>query len=169
MRRYLKRRGATLPELMVVIGSFAFLLAGVVAMGVSSASEWGRGSTKLIADNDASLALQKLAKDARIGIRCYVNTDGTQLSVVLPVANAQGDFDRFTEDPAHVRYYLSSNTLYRQKGTGTPTVLADGINSVGFSVNGTQVQMTLRVRKQTGSRYGETTLKTQVTLRNEPV
>jgi hypothetical protein len=169
MKRFRFRRGATLPELMVVIGSFAFLLAGVIAMGVNSASEWGRGSTKLIADNDASIALQKLGREVRNGIRCYTNTSRDQLWVVMPVTNAQGDYDRFTESASHVRFYRSNGNLYRQVGSGTASVLAREVDSINFQVNGTQVEIQLRCRKEAGIRYGETTLETQVTLRNEPV
>jgi len=117
-------------------------------------------------DNSASLALQSLAEEARAGIRAYTNTSGTELTVVLPATNSQGDYNRFVEGSS-IRYYLSNGSLCRQVGTATPTVIGRRLTSSSFTVNGPQVRLRLSAQQRIGSRMEQTVLTTQVTLRNE--
>jgi hypothetical protein len=154
--------------MVVVTAVFCVLLAGLITMSVNAATEYAFGSTKLAADNSASLALQALARNVRDGVRASVDTTGTQLTVVFPAVNAQGDYDRFT-DGATCRYYLTGTTLYRQQGTATPSILGRNLASVRFSVNGSQVGLAMTSRQQSGPRSQQTVLSTQVTLRNEAI
>lgn len=160
------RRGTTITE--VVIASFVFLilLTGLVGMSMNALSQWSYGSSKLNADNDAVVAMQKLTTDVRSGTRALTSGSGSVLALVLPVINAQGDYDRFTEGST-VYYYVSSGKLWKL-ANGNATVIGKKINWVSFAVNGSQVQIRTNSRQQVGTKIGDTTLTTQVTLRNEP-
>jgi hypothetical protein len=162
-----RRRGATLPEVLTVSAMLVMLLSGVVTMGVNASTEWSNGSSKLIADNDASLALQALGRDVRDGIRASTDSTGSTLYVVLPYVNGQGDFDRFVDGDT-VQYYLSSGNLFRKQGTAGADLLAENVTGLVFSVDGSVVDIQLTSRKQMGTKTGVTTLNTQVMLRNEP-
>ncbi|HEU4752640.1 MAG TPA: hypothetical protein VFU47_05980 [Armatimonadota bacterium] len=150
--------------------SFVLLLSGLVAMGVTAGKQWAYGSSKLIADGDASMAIQKLANEIRDGKRIdtAASTSST-LVVVFPLKNATtGDYDRFTDGTTY-KYFLSGGNLVRQQGTNPTTVIARAVNTVSFTYSGNnQVQITLRTQKQMGTRTGVTTYVTQVSLRNEP-
>jgi hypothetical protein len=163
------RRGTTLLEVATVSLLFVTLLGGMVTMGINTAGQYSRDSSRMMADGDASLALQALSRDARNGIRASVNTGGTELTIVMPVVNAAGDYDRFVEG-ASVRYYLNTTTrkLFRQQGTNAARVLGSNITAVSFAVNGPQVQVTLTARQQHGSKAKQSVLKSQITLRNVP-
>lgn len=161
------RRGVTLAEVVVAAFVFLLMLSGLVGMGISALNQWSFGSSKVMADNDAVLAMQLLSSEIRNGIRASTDTSGGTLSVVLPAANSVGDYDRFTEGVT-VRYYVLNGKLMRQQGVATAAVLARKINSVKFAVNGAQVEVQTNSRQQYGTKIGDTTLKTQITLRNEP-
>jgi hypothetical protein len=136
-------------------------------MAVNAMNQWSFGSSKVMADNDAGLALQALSREIRGGVRASVDAGGGTLTVVMPYVNAQSDYDRF-RDGVTVRYYSQNGKLWRQSGVASATVLAKKINWVSFVVNGSQIQIRTNSTQQYGTRSGNTTLTTQVTLRNEP-
>ena len=166
MKRARMRRGATLPEALIVSSLLVILLTGMVTVSVDASGQWSRSTSKMMADNDASLTLQRLARDVRDGTTASVNTGGTELTVTLPQVNSEGDFDRYTPG-ASVRYYLSSGTLYRQQGTGAAQALGSKVTAVRFAVDGAEVGLQLTTRQQNGTKGKETTLSTQIALRNE--
>src|SRR5689334_5125103 len=117
-----RRRGTTLPEVVTVAFAFVLLLYGLVAMSVSAGNQWSYGSSQLMTDNDASLAIQRAAADMRDGISATTSNGGTQLAVQMPAVNDQGDYDRTTNGSVY-NYYVSSGKLYRQIGTNTAVQL----------------------------------------------
>jgi hypothetical protein len=165
-KRWKLRRGVSITEAVVASFVFMIMLAGLVGMGVNAMNQWSFGSSKVMADNDAILALQALSRDVRGGIRATVDANGTTLSVVMPAVNSQGDYDRFT-DGVTVNYYAQNGKLWRQSGVASATVLAKKINSATFAVSGSQIQIRTTSTQQYGTRSGNTTLTTQITLRNE--
>lgn len=165
--KFRNRRGISLPEVVVASLCFMLMLAGLVGMAINGLRQWSAGSSKIMADNDAVLAIQGLSNEIRSGIRAYTNDTGTTLTVVLPAVNAQGDYDRFNEGSS-VKYYVSNGNLYRQQDVASAKVMARKVNSVKFAVDGAQVQITTNSRQQYGTKVGDTTLKTQVTMRNQP-
>ena len=164
------RRGTSLAEVITATGLLTMLLGAMVALTVNASAEWTQGSSKMMADSDASMAMQTLAADARTGIRATISANAQELTVIVPVKNAQGDYDRFVEDPAGIRYFLSSGNLCRQKGAAAATILARRVNSVRFVMgsSNSQVNVTLTAQQRAGTRYQTTTYETQITLRNEP-
>jgi hypothetical protein len=110
--------------------------------------------------------MQRLTTEIRSGSRAYSGSGGGVLTLVMPSVNAQGDYDRFT-DGATVYYYASNGRLWRY-ANGSAAVIAKKINWVSFAVNGSLVQIRTNSRQQLGTKIGDTTLTTQVTLRNEP-
>jgi hypothetical protein len=165
-----RRRGSTVPEMVIVSVAFVLLLTGLVATGVNSAKEYAYGSSKLQADNNASLGLQELANEVRDGIRASVCTERDHLTVTFPVKNAAGDYDRYVDGQTFT-YGVYNGYLYRVSGgwayTSSSQVLSKGVESVRFAVNGTQVQIELVARKQVGNKTSSSTFRTQVTLRKE--
>jgi hypothetical protein len=158
------RRGATLIEGITAATCLSLMILGLATLTRNASYAWSFGSSKMMADNNASLALQQLAQEVRKGIRAYVDGTGTQLYVVFPQVNSQGDYVR-NKEGASVRYFLYSGTLYKADGT-VLTVLGKKITNFSFSVNGTQVGLTLSAKQQNGTQSGTTTLSTQVTMRN---
>lgn len=146
---------------------FAMSLTGLVSVGVTAGTQWSIGSSRMMADNNASLALQSCAQDVRNGLRATVSTNNKELTVVRPAVNLEGDFDRLRDGDV-IRYYLSNGMLYRQRGTRTPIVLGKKITGIRFAVDGSEIEIQLTAQQKNGNRVGETTLKTEVTLRNEP-
>lgn len=163
------RRGFNLVELIIASGILSFILAGLVATGIASSTQWAISKTKTSADNDASLALQRLTEEIRAGIKATVSSDSKSLSVVMPAVNSAGDYDRYTNG-ATWTFYQSNGKLYRKIGTGTATRLGSNITGVSFSLGaGTaQVIATVTSRQTQGSRYGETSYTTTISLRNDP-
>lgn len=160
------RRGITIPEVITSSVLFVLLLAGLLSIGVQASSQWSRGTSRVIVDDAASMAVQAIARDVRDGLSCTTNGDGAEVTVVMPLVNAQGDFDRFTDGVA-VRYYRSGTTLYRKPGEGTPQVLGKRISRVHFAVEDGRLVIELTTRQQLGARVEETQLATQISLRNE--
>src|SRR5205823_1352007 len=74
------RRGVTLVEILTVSALSLVLLTGLVATGLSAGGEYSRGAAKMQADNQASLALQKMTRELRGGIRATINSS-SDLSV----------------------------------------------------------------------------------------
>jgi hypothetical protein len=145
---------------------FAMSLTGLVSVGVTAGTQWSIGSSRMMADNNASLALQSCARDIRDGLRATVSTNGRELTVVMPAVNLEGDFDRLTDGDV-IRYYLSNGLLFRQRGTRTPIVLGKNLTALQFEVDRTKISIQLTTQQKNGNRVGETTLNTEVTLRNE--
>jgi len=151
---------------MIATLVFLLMLTGLIGMSSNALAQWSFGSSKVNADNDAVVAMQKLTTEIRSGTRAMATSNGSVLALVMPAVNAQGDYDRFTEG-ATIYYYVSSGKLWRLGG-GNATVIAKKINWVSFAVNGSQVQIKTNSRQQIGTKIGDTTLTTQVLLRNEP-
>lgn len=164
--RLKQRRGITITEVVIASFIFLILLIGLVGMSISALSQWSYGSSKVNADSDAMLAMQKLSTEIRSGTRAYVSSGGGTLTLIMPSVNAQGDYDRFTEG-ATVYYYASNGKLWRY-ANGSAATIAKKINWVSFAVNGSQVQIRTNSRQQYGTKIGDTTLTSQVELRNEP-
>ncbi len=168
-RPYSARRGASALEILSIAGVLLVVLGGLISLGTNSATEYALGASKIMADTDASLTLQKLVREVRDGISATVDSP-TSLTVVLPSVNAQGDYDRYTPGVS-VRYYLNNKTLYRQAGTADAVVLGRNIRNLVFSSESTpagpRLKVALTCRQQVGTRKKETVLSSAVTLRNE--
>lgn len=164
-RRGRCRRGMSLVEAVIASGLFMSMVAGLVALFVTSATAWSANSSQMMADSSASTALQLLAQEVRTGLRASTNSAGTQLTIIPPRVNTEGDYDRFVEGSPLV-YYVSGATLCRQTSSNVVTVLARRVNSATFRVQGTDVTIQITTRQQVGSKPKETTLTTHVSLRN---
>ena len=163
------RRGFNLVEIIIASGMMIFILAGLVATGVASGNQWAINKTKTSADNDASLALQRLTEEVRAGIKASVSSDSKTLTVTMPAVNSAGDYDRYTNG-ATWTFYVSNKKLYRKIGTGTAVRLGKNITGISFALGaGTaQVIATVTSRQTQGSRYGLTSYTSTISLRNDP-
>ncbi len=164
-----RRRGFNLVEVVIAAGLMLFVLAGIIATGIASTTQWAVSKTKTSADNDASLALQRLTEEVRTGIKATVSSDSKTLTITMPAVNSAGDYDRYTNG-ASWQFYQSNGNLYRKIGTGTAVRLGKNITSVSFALgSGTaQVIATVTSRQTQGNRYGETSYTTTISLRNDP-
>lgn len=160
------RRGATLIEILVVSALFLTLLSSLLTMGMTATTGYSANSSKMMADDNASLALQRMTQEIRSGLRVTVDANAEGVTVVMPRVNSEGDYDRFS-DGIQVRYYLEGGRLYRKQGLGTPTIAGRNVSAARFSMEGTQLDIELTCSQKIGTRQGTTTLATEVTLRNE--
>jgi hypothetical protein len=159
------RRGSSVTEVILMSGIMFLMLAALVTLSINIGRQWASGSSKMMSDGSASLALQTVAQEIRDGIRASVS--GGTLTVVMPYVNAQGDYDRYT-DGTSVQYYLSGGKLYRQRGSATPSVVSTRVTAVAFTVNGEQVTLQMTAKRTSGTKTSTSTYRTQVTLRNLP-
>ena len=118
-------RGAfTLPEMMVVIAIFSFLVGALVATQIFGMRMQRMAETKLSATATARKALNQMRNEIRSGKVLYVGsgssnsfaaiTNGQQIGNALQI--------RSTQNPTpYIRYYLdtNSNTLNRVTDTST--------------------------------------------------
>lgn len=161
-------RGATLVEVMVVIG-IVTLICGVLLMLVNGTlGTWSSSASTAYADSSASIAVQKLARDIRDG--ASASLDGSTLVVVFPATLSDtGGNGETLYSPGAIgatrRYLLSNGNLIRRVG-GTDTILARGIHSLDFSATLGVVTVTLVAREQVGKSTTSKTSTTRVTLRN---
>jgi prepilin-type N-terminal cleavage/methylation domain-containing protein len=164
------RRGVTLIEILTVVTLFLVLMTGIFAIHSTVLGEYARGSAKMAADDETSLALQKMSREIRNGLRAFVQSP-TELRVRLPVLNAQGDYDRYTEGSL-LRFYLSNGKLYRQEDAAVSTVLVSGVSALTFTTettsSGLQYRVSLTCQQSSGNQSRQTTLNTTLCLRNEP-
>lgn len=163
------RRGFNLVEVIIAAGIMMFILAGVIATGIASTTQWAVNKTKTSADNDASLALQRLTEEVRTGIKAAVSSDSKTLTITMPAVNSAGDYDRYTNG-ASWSFYQSNGSLFRKIGTGTAVQLGKNITGATFALGSgsAQVVATITSRQTQGTRYGETSYVTTISLRNDP-
>lgn len=159
-------RGATLIEILIVSALLLVVLGGILSMGLTAATSYSLNGSKMMADDSASLALQRMSQEVRTGLRVTVDADAQGLTVVMPAVNGQGDYDRYY-DGALVRYYLHAGRLYRKEGTAEATVVGRHVSAGRFTLDGTQLGIHLTCAQQIGNRKGSTTLATEITLRNQ--
>lgn len=169
MRASRRRRGITMVEALTASGLLTVVMLGVVSLGINSGNAFSYGSARLASDNRGSIALQSLCQDLRSGSRASVDTSGSVLTITSASANSEGDYDRTASATQTTRYYVSGTTLYKQQGTSTPVRMAADIKAVGFRVDGSRVKITLTSRQQSGTKIGEASFNTEITLRNPPV
>ncbi len=162
-----RRRGATLPEIITTSGLFLLLLTGLIAMSIGASKGYSMDSSKMMADDSASVAVQSMAREIRAGLRMSLSSSSS-LSVVMPYVNEQGDYDR-TRDGDTIYYYLSSGKLYRKRNAENARAVARGITLLEFTKNGIELGIKITSRQQIGTRISTTTLASQVILRNEPL
>lgn len=152
-------------EVVMAASVFVLVLIGVAIIASSTITQWSRDSSKLVADNDASLAMQNLGRGIRDGISASVDNTGTVLSVVMPTINSSGDYDRYTPGLT-TQFYVSSGKLWSKIGTANAVQIGKNLKSVNFAVNGVQVTITVDSLQQFGTYSGETSFSTQIALRN---
>ena len=167
MNRFRTRRGATIPEVITVAILSVVLLTGMITMAVNASTEWSMGSSQVWADNDASMALQNLVRDAREGISLRIAAEGTELFVRMPALSGN-EYNRYALGP-EVRYYRDSmNRLVRQIGSGTPRVLGENVTRIRFvEVTNSAVAVQLTSTQRNGMHDRTSELNTQIALRNE--
>jgi hypothetical protein len=166
-RTHRLRRGFGAAEMVITAGLTMLLTITMVSVSMHASAGWSNGAGQMMADDTASVALQRVAGDVRAGVSATVSPNGSEMTVVMPSVNAAGDYDRLTSGDS-VRFYLSDGKLYRQ-GTLSGTLrLARNVQRVDFSRDGNELVIAIRARQQQGSTYRETRLVTKATLRNVP-
>ena len=164
-----ERRGATLPEVAIMAASFSILLAGLVTMGISAGSEWSRGSSRIMADNDASMAVQRIAQEMRDGASGTVSTDKLRVTVQMPYKDTTtGFYDRFRSGDTVTYYRDTTGNLYKQVNQNTPLLIGRNLRELSFDGGGEQVTIRLQTWSKTGTKESRTEYSTQVTFRNQP-
>jgi hypothetical protein len=163
------RRAFSVTEALTASTVLVFVLSGVFAVGIGSAREWASDTSRMVSDNDASLAIQTLSKDVQAGLSASVGTAGSSLTIVLPLVNAQGDYDRYLNgNTVTYTHDATAQLLYRRVNGGTAQAIARRVTSVQFALNGQRVTFILHSRKQVGPKVSTTVLTTEVYLRNTP-
>lgn len=185
--------GFTLIEMMVVIAIFSMIMAsifGVLAIGRSS---WYQGTTQIDTQQEARKAMDKIVRELRESGSQKITIGASQVTFQISTgvdANGQiiwGACTNWADNTNTVanyaiKYYLSSNKLYRSvlnsypsgSAVGTDTIMANNVLSLTFTGNGPPVTIvdlavvTQKTVLQGGSslRNLQFTLNSKATLRN---
>jgi type II secretory pathway pseudopilin PulG len=111
MRSVKRRRGFTLIEAVVVMGSMVCVTAAVAGIMISMTQCYDVTTTRVIMDTDVATAMQKIVTDVREARQASTLDNGTRLYIVLPVQNDDGTYDRSKPDTDGViQYYRSDST-----------------------------------------------------------
>lgn len=124
-----RRRGMTLIEMMIAALIMLWILATLAAFARLNSTIWQRGMLDNNSQGDAQQAIQSMAPDIRAA-RSVVGalSDASQVTLQLPLYDANGDLIIPLQDGDVVSYYLSNTT-------GTPgltggTILWKSVNGV---------------------------------------
>ena len=90
--RKIRRRGATLLEVMTASMLTLLVLGSVLAVMYSGMRSWVSGQGHIEAEMDGSQAIRRLAMELREAMAVTVASDGQSLTYRLPRRNASGAF-----------------------------------------------------------------------------
>lgn len=167
--------GFTLTELSIAMAIFSIVSAGLL-MGFTSLersytattaftvnhADQLRISDYLALDLRHALAVVPAQNDTSIYIPSYYATDG---AVQMPALDGKGGvYYGESGSSVKIRYYLSNGAIYRQKGTGTPIILAENVEGFVFDVTDTgkvvKTRITFNPRFASSGASSETTAAT---------
>jgi hypothetical protein len=90
--RFLRRKGATLVEVLTASTISVLVLAGAYAALLSGSWTWLRGSGALDANASAQRAVRKVASELRQAMSVTVDGNGLGLSYRMPVIDGNGNY-----------------------------------------------------------------------------
>ncbi|MBC7326709.1 hypothetical protein H5T87_01170 [bacterium] len=145
------RRGLTLPEALVV--SLIILLIVLSVLNIYILALRGRewGEKKASAEHKARIAMEWLLRDLRMAMDVSIPQDkGSTIIIYQPLTDSNGNIILpIIRDPIPITYYLTEDgNLVRQRDTET-RIIATGIESLSFSLEGTvdQIKVSLTARE----------------------
>lgn len=144
-------RGFSLTELMVTIFIFSILLGATYGVLSMSRTSYQTGDSQIVVQQEARKAMDKIVKEIR-------EASSVDISAPYP----------FTIWGNKIKYQVSGTQLERTVEGQLPTILANNILSVQFTLfGGNTVYVTLTAQKNTiFGRPLSATLNSQITLRN---
>lgn len=144
-------KGFSLIELMIVMLIFSILLGATYSVLSMSRASFQTGDIQLAVQQEARKAIDKVVKEVRE-------------SSSVDLANAYP----FTIWGEKIKYEVTNNQLLREVEGQLPSVLANDVSSIQFSLfGGDIVYITLVTQKNTVfGRSLSATLNSQITLRN---
>jgi hypothetical protein len=122
--RQASRRGYTLAELLVSMGTGAILLAGLTSSLYISTQTLTPDATATSESNRSSLAVRRVAADLRLALN-FTERTATAVTVTVPDRTGDGNVDT-------IRYSWSGgagNSLYYQFNSGQPVVVATNVQA----------------------------------------
>jgi prepilin-type N-terminal cleavage/methylation domain-containing protein len=173
MSKFRSSKGFTLIETLIAMSILCMIGVTFVALIMGSLRGWSSGAGQSYADTYATLAIQKLTQDIRVGMSAYVNSSN-QLVVSIPpiVTDANGEKHYDTNStPTIYTYYFYNGNLRRQIGSNSSTVFAKGISTDSgdnnsFSVTGGVVTVNIVTQEQVGTKKSKRCTTTKIVLRN---
>jgi prepilin-type N-terminal cleavage/methylation domain-containing protein len=148
MRLRRRTRGSTLMEVMAVVSILGMLAVVISTVWIGVLTSYDDVTTQTYTNTDAATVIQRMVTDVREANNVQTLDSNTHLKIFYPVQDANGDYDRHTQDPVHtVEYYRSDsngatngagNYLWRKETTAagqTKRVIARDINSILFQTD----------------------------------
>lgn len=144
-------RGFSLIELMITLLIFSILLGAIYSAMSMGRTSFQTGDIQIAVQQETRKAMDKLSKEIR-------EASSVNLTNAYP----------FTIWGENIKYEVNNNQLLREAQGQSPTVLANNVTSIQFSLfGGDMVYITLIAQKNTFlGRSLTATLNSQVTLRN---
>ncbi len=118
------RRGATLPEVMVVTIVLVVVLSSVSALYYGSLKLYRRGEPANSARREAAWTIQRMVSDIQQAMSCTIlNSEKTAVKMRIPArqwdASAQTNFNVINVDGTGAPYLVPGNWVYYYRGTST--------------------------------------------------
>ena len=183
LKKFARRAGWTLAELMVAMSISTMLSAGLITAIISLQKSFLASRHHIVAQSEQMLLMDYMGLDLRRALT--VATTATDLTITIPDYYAtdgtprdpaiQGSLAIYGPTPKTVRYYKTGAVIYRSEG-GTPAVLATNVSdfqmtfqNLGQSIN---VTITFEPKYQlwgrdTNDHRASTTTYTSTLLRNK--
>jgi type II secretory pathway pseudopilin PulG len=125
------RRGATLPELMMVMILIMIVFSSVSALYYGSTKLYRRGEPANAAEREAAWAIERMASDIQQAISCTIlNNEKTAIKLRIPSkqwdAAAQHHYNVITVDGTGAPYLVPGNWVYYYRGTAYGSGTVDG-------------------------------------------
>ncbi|HWP30282.1 MAG TPA: prepilin-type N-terminal cleavage/methylation domain-containing protein [Fimbriimonadales bacterium] len=132
----MKKRGATLIELMVGVSLTALLILSALTLFTEGLSSLNRTDTRLVLTQDGALTMRRITESLREACSVEISPDGRTLYYELPLRNTvpdplTGEYEFVTpivSDGIERSYYVKEDTLYSQVGSSAPIPLMSGIS-----------------------------------------
>jgi prepilin-type N-terminal cleavage/methylation domain-containing protein len=175
----ISRKGFTLVEIVI---STAILCVATLAIGglmVHGLRGWSLGTGRDSANNQATIAMQKLCNDVRSARTAAVSSSGDRLTVTFPQLltdsnTSEQAYDSSVNSATTCSYYVANGDLMKQSG-GVVRTFVPGVSSITFSWSDdtnesadrlAMVAVTLKGKKQVGDSISYQEISGYISLRN---
>lgn len=121
-----RRRGVTLPEVLLGVSVFAFVTFGALLALIGTLSGWATGQARIQAEVDTQRALRRVTDALQEAMWAQLDGDGLGISYRLPQRDGSGNITYpLTWDGIERRIEIAGTNLRICDDAGCTTILTD--------------------------------------------